>query len=226
MKTSILCLLFVVPLFAKAQNKPAWDSAYSNTYYEQKVSIFRQLPDTKGEIIFLGNSITDINEWSEMWGNPRVKNRGISSDISFGVLARMDEVLSSKPKKIFLMIGINDIARNIPDSIIVNNIKRIASRVKLESPKTTLYIQSILPTNHSFTQFKNHQFKSAHIVWCNNALKSYCLEAGLTFVDIYSALADEQGQLKKEYTNDGLHLTMAGYQVWKQLLEANGYCCR
>mgnify|MGYP000061554644 CR=1 FL=1 len=65
------------------------------------------------EIIFLGNSITDIGEWTEVWQDIHVKNRGISGDNTFGVLARLDEVVSSKPSKIFIMIGINDISKNI-----------------------------------------------------------------------------------------------------------------
>jgi lysophospholipase L1-like esterase len=225
--TGWLCLLLIGGLLpARAQEKPKWDSSYRTTYYEQKLSIFRQLPDTKKEIVFLGNSITDTNEWSEMFGNPRIKNRGISGDITFGVLARLDEVLSSKPKKIFLMIGINDIARNIPDSIIIQNIRRIAAMIKERSPQTLLYIQSILPTNEDFTQFKNHQNKKEHITNCNAQLETFCRSAGWVYVDLYSRMTDASGKLHTAYTNDGLHLTAAGYAVWKQVLEEKGYCCR
>ncbi|MEY4892968.1 MAG: hypothetical protein RIQ34_1580 [Bacteroidota bacterium] len=125
----------------------SWDSSYQTTYYDQKLTLFRLLPDTKGEIVFLGNSITDIGEWSEIWQNPTVKNRGISGDITFGVLARLDEVLSSKPKKLFVMIGVNDIARNIPGAVILSNYRRLIDRVQIESPRTQLIMQSVLPTN-------------------------------------------------------------------------------
>ena len=107
---SIFCCIGWMP-FLQAQS--TYDSSYLTTYYGQKVSMFRLLPDTKGEIIFLGNSITDIGEWAEIWNNIHVKNRGISSDNTFGVLARLDEVLSSRPAKIFIMIGINDISREL-----------------------------------------------------------------------------------------------------------------
>jgi len=106
-----------------------YDSSYKTTYYEQKVSLFKLLPNTKNEIIFLGNSITDVAEWAEVWQNKHVKNRGISSDNTFGVLARLDEVLASKPAKIFIMIAINDIARNTPDSIILRNYQKIIAKI-------------------------------------------------------------------------------------------------
>jgi len=51
-----------------------------------------------------------------------VINRGIAGDITFGVLGRLDEVIARKPAKLFIKIGINDISKNIPDEIIVENI--------------------------------------------------------------------------------------------------------
>jgi lysophospholipase L1-like esterase len=221
-KQSVLLFLLVfsgINSFAQ----PAIDSSYRTTYYEQKVSQFRLLPDTEGEIIFLGNSITDIGEWAELWQNKNVKNRGISSDNTFGVLARLDEVLSSKPKKIFLLIGINDIAKGTPDSLIIANHKKIYERIKAASPKTKIYVQSILPTNADFTEFKRHQDKDEHIRFINESLKKICSEAGLIYVDLYSGFINAEGKLDKRYTNDGLHLTGAGFLLWKNLLLEKGY---
>lgn len=198
------------------------DTSYKTTYYEQKVTLFRLLPDTKGEIIFLGNSITDIGEWSEIWQNPKVKNRGISGDNTFGVLARLDEVTSSKPEKIFLMIGINDIASGIPDSVIIANHKKIYDRIKAASPKTILYVQSLLPTNADFTEFKRHQNKDEHIRNVNAALQKICKEKGLICIDLYTRFTDKEGKLDKQYTNDGLHINGYGYMLWKQILQEKG----
>jgi len=215
------CFLFsiIVCLTANAQ---AFDSSYNSTYYEQKVTLFRQLPDTKNEIIFLGNSITDIGEWAEIWQNAKVKNRGISGDNTFGILARLDEVVSSKPSKLFIMIGINDIARNIPDSIIIRNYERIIAAVQQASPRTRIIIQSILPTNNKFTQFKNHQNKTEHVLAVNAALQNICRKANLTFVNLYPQFLNANGQLDERYSNDGLHLNGYGYMLWKQLLQAAG----
>ena len=196
----------------------SWDSTFRTTYYEQKVTLHRLLPDTKDEIIFLGNSITDIGEWTEIWQNKNVKNRGISGDITFGVLARMDEVLSSKPAKVFIMIGVNDIARNIPDEVILSNYRRMIDRVQQESPQTQLIMQSVLPTNDEFKPFKNHYGKDDRIRSVNAGLKALCAERGLVYVDLYPRFLSPDGKLDKQYTNDGLHLTGAGYMLWKKIL--------
>ncbi len=211
-----LIFVFFFNCFAKGQAK--YDTTYKNTYYEQKVSLFKLLPKTKNEIIFLGNSITDIGEWAEIWQNKNVKNRGISSDITFGVLARLGNVLLSKPAKLFVMIGINDIARNIPDSIILKNYQKIIDQIKKQSPKTVIYFQSILPTNNNFTEYKNHQNKNEHILFVNTALQMICAEEEIVYVDLHSEFIDTNGKLNSLYTNDGLHLNGAGYMKWKEIL--------
>jgi lysophospholipase L1-like esterase len=195
-----------------------YDSSYRSTYYEQKATLHQLLPDTKGEIIFLGNSITDIGEWAEIWQNSKVKNRGISGDITFGVLARLDEILSSRPTKLFIMIGVNDIARNIPDAVILANYRRIIDRVQAASPKTQLIMQSVLPTNDEFKPFKNHYGKDDRIRAVNNGLQALCADTGVIFVNLYPRFLDASGKLDKQYTNDGLHLTGAGYMLWKKIL--------
>lgn len=221
-----ILLLLCLPLAAGLQAQQLdYDTTFRSTYYEQKASLFRLLPDTEGEIIFLGNSITDIGEWAEIWQNPRVKNRGISADITFGVIARLDEVTASQPEKVFIMIGINDIARNIPDTLILNNHRRIVKAISAASPQTVIYLQSLLPVNGAFLQFKNHQGKDAHIAAVNKGLRAIAEEMGCTYVDLHTPFSDEQGQLDPAYTNDGLHLNGAGYLHWKAQLEALQYCC-
>lgn len=220
-KSIQLIIIFMLSVFVSNAQSVTYDSSYNGTYYEQKTTLFRLLPNTKNEIIFLGNSITDIGEWVEIFQNKHIKNRGISSDNTFGVLARLDEVLESKPAKVFIMIGINDIARNIPDSIILRNYKKIIQTIRTESSKTKLVVQSILPTNNTFTQFKNHQNKTQHIEFINAELAKICASEKITFLNLYPLFLDEQKRLKAEFTNDGLHLNGYGYMYWKNILIEN-----
>ncbi len=210
-KTGCL-LLFGIPVLL-AQTVP-YDTTYQSTYYEQKRTLYESLPNTRGEIIFLGNSITDTAEWSELFGNRRVKNRGISGDNSFGVLARLTEVTAGKPAKVFLMIGINDLSRNVSDSLLIRNYRRIVQQIRTESPRTRIYLQSILPTNNRFTQFPKHQGKEIHIRALNDTLQTLAQQTGQTFVDLRPYLSDTDGKLDTRYTNDGLHLNGDGYARW------------
>ena len=99
-----IAFLFAVllPATQQAQIKlPVLHDSLFSTYYHQRWTLFQSLPQTKGDIIFIGNSITDGGEWSELFNDLRVKNRGISGDISAGVIKRIDEVVKRKPAKQF-----------------------------------------------------------------------------------------------------------------------------
>lgn len=176
------------------------------------------LPATQNDIMFLGNSISDAAEWSELFNDLKVKNRGISGDITAGVLHRLDEVYKRKPAKVFLLIGTNDLARGIKPDSVIKNILWIADLLKEKAPKTQLYVQSIFPVNEKFGKFAAHMGKKEEIRAVNKALKENAPAKDYTFLDLYPSLADGAGRLDAAYTNDGLHLTGSGYEKWKQLI--------
>lgn len=190
------------------------------TYYNQRHSLFEKMPDTKGEIIFLGNSITDGGEWCELLGNSKAKNRGISGDTTDGVLFRLNEVTRSKPAKVFLLIGINDLSKGVPRDSVYSNICRIAQKIRKDSPKTQVYVQSILPVNDSFGLFKNHTNKTADVLWVNAQLKTWCEKEQVQYVDLYSRFKNPDNELlNPKLTNDGLHLKGDGYLLWAETIK-------
>ncbi|HEX4877459.1 MAG TPA: family 20 glycosylhydrolase, partial [Chitinophagaceae bacterium] len=193
------------------------DSLFS-TYYHQRYSLFQSLPVTKGDILFIGNSITDGAEWSELFADLRIKNRGISGDMSAGVLKRLDEVVKRKPAKVFLMIGINDLARGISADSVVKNILLATAWLKQESPSTQCYVQSILPVSDHFSKFSGHTSKTDAVLKVNNSLSRAAATGHFTFVNLYPSFCNSAGKLDEKYTNDGLHLTGEGYILWKHLV--------
>ena len=189
------------------------------TYYDQRKSLFEILPDTKNEIIFLGNSITDGSEWFELLQNPRAKNRGISGDTSEGVLFRLYQVTRVQPAKVFLLIGINDLSKNVSPDTVYANICKIVSTIRTKSPKTRVYVQSILPVNNSFKTFSTHTSRTPLVKDINQRLKNICPKLGATFVDLFSELKNPNDDLLNPlYTNDGLHLLGEGYKAWLQVI--------
>lgn len=190
------------------------------TYYNQRLSLFEILPDTKGEIIFLGNSITDGAEWSELLGSSKVKNRGISGDVTEGVLFRLNEVTRSRPRMVFLLIGINDLSRGIVKDSVFTNICTISKKIRTDSPKTQVFVQSILPVNDSYGLFKTHTNKTAEVMWINDQLKNYCKREKFQYVDLFNLLKSQDSNLlNPKFTNDGLHLTGDGYLRWVQIIK-------
>lgn len=218
-----LLLVFLL-LGGSAMAQPAaWDSTFRPASYDIKVGQFKSYPNSEKDIVFLGNSITAGTDWNELLGDMSIKNRGISGDITFGILERLDEVIEGKPAKVFILIGINDISRNVPNEVILSNYTKIVQRIKSGSPATKIYCQTLLPVNNTFNKFKNHYNKDEHILWVNKQLKVLAQKEKVNLIDLYPAFLDSDKRLIKEFTHDGLHLTAAGYQRWADLLIKGGY---
>jgi lysophospholipase L1-like esterase len=196
-----------------------WDSTHRPGNYAQRVEQFRSYTNTPGEVVFLGNSITAGTDWNELLELKNARNRGISGDITFGVLERLGEVTEGKPVKLFVLIGINDIARNIPDSVILDNYKKIIHRVRAASPSTKIYFQTLMPVNNEFTPFKNHYNKDEHIKAVNDGLKELGKKEKITIIDLHPHFLDKDAKLEKSFTGDGLHLNPAGYRKWATVLK-------
>ena len=190
-----------------------------STYYNQRYTLFESLPDTPNEIVMLGNSITDGCEWSELFQNPNVKNRGISGDITEGVLYRLEEVTRSKPAKVFLLIGINDLSRNIAADTVYRNICKIATEIQSASPETQVFVQSILPVNPAFSKFSKHIGKTPEVLEINKKLKEWCAANKVHFVNLFDSFTEAgTDYLNPDFTNDGLHLTANGYLKWAEII--------
>ena len=190
-------------------------SIKADSYYDRLVSLFEILPIGSDDIVFLGNSITDGGEFQELLNNSHVKNRGISSDVIGGVEKRLEQVMSGKPAKVFLLIGINDVSHNLTVNQLASRYEKLVKKMRELSPDTKIYLQSVMPINNDFKRYKNLIGKEQTIKNFNREIEKIAKENGCTYINLTGALSDNKtGKLKREYTNDGLHLTGAGYKAW------------
>lgn len=183
-------------------------------HHRQLVSKFRSEPVQKGRVIFLGNSITEVGNWRQLLGDTTILNRGIAGDVTFGILQRLDEITRHQPRRLFLLIGVNDLYKQVPDEVIIENIFTIVHRVKAASPKTEIFVTSILPLNPGFKNFPAGYDKGEHAVAINTQLQKYGERLGYRFLNIHPSFTDEQGRLIEKFSVDGLHLNPAGYEHW------------
>jgi lysophospholipase L1-like esterase len=204
--------------------KNGFGTFHESAHFKKRMEIFKNDPLSKGGIIFLGNSITEQGNWKNLFPNKNVFNRGIGGDNTYGVLARLDEVISSKPEKIFLMIGINDLgSRQWETSVILDNYNKIVDKIKKGTPKTKLYVQSILPLNDNLLKGGTYKNKADTIIKLNKALKNIGNNKCAGFVDVYNIFHTGDNVLNAKYTKDGIHLLPDGYLIWKEFLEKNKF---
>lgn len=199
------------------------DSSYNNSYYQGRMELFKSLQGQKHAIVFLGNSITERGQWGELFPGKIIMNRGIGGDNTFGVIARLDDILIYKPKKIFLLIGINDIGRGLPLEVIAGNYKQIVERIKALSPETVVNVQSVLPMNDAVLKADYLKNKKDSVLQLNKKIRAIADSHHLQYIDLHAVFADSKGNLKTDMTIDGIHLTPAAYVVWGKYLKTKKY---
>jgi len=211
MPFTILSVAFIVTLFFLALSRYAVERVEQN-HYAQRADFFHRYPVNEGDIVFVGDSITDGGCWEELFPGVPLKNRGINADDTLGVIKRLDDILRAKPLAIFLLIGTNDLPwfTYRTNRHIIASYDQILSRCKELSPATRVFVQSILPRGRSF---------SKRIQQINTELKNLAYQHGFTYIDLYPSFVDDKGALQSVLTNDHLHLMAEGYTRWVEILQ-------
>ncbi|MBE6295610.1 MAG: hypothetical protein E7086_03770 [Bacteroidales bacterium] len=204
--TTILCLLLMATIaFA--------DEPFRNHRYDS----FKVLETNNESIVFIGNSITDMHCWPEAFKTSDgrylpIVNRGNSGTYSTEQSNNLESYIAGKPKKVFMMIGTNDIATsgglNFSGEQVLQYVKSMVDRIHMRSPQTKIYLYSILNN-------KTNNRVEATWLHTNKIVKEY-VEAQdvewLTYIDLYDKLTGvAQGGV---WSYDYLHLTAAAYKVW------------
>lgn len=179
-------------------------------------------------VVFMGDSITDS------WQEPRFGgffpgrdylDRGISGQTTPQMLVRFrEDVLDLKPAAVVILAGTNDIAGNtgpMTDDEIEDNLASMAELAKARGIKVVL--ASITPTSAYHTAQRGIPQTTvrplARITAINEWIKRYASDNGAVYLDYFSAMVDETGQMKADLTLDDLHPTAAGYAIMAPLAQ-------
>ena len=177
---------------------------------ERRLSQFEALSSAHAAVVFVGDSITEGGLWSEWLSGMNVINRGISGNTTQDILNRMHQIVSVKPDKLFLMIGVNDLNKQLGVEVALRNYTTLFDLIDSQLPHTEVYIQSVLPVNALWPLIDN-----THIPTLNAALVRHADERGYQYIDLHSVFADAEGALKSDLSNDGIHLLAPGYRLWR-----------
>lgn len=190
----------------------AWaDLPFRNHRYDS----FKVLQPAEGSILFIGNSITDMHCWPEVFKTSEGKylpivNRGNSGTYSTEQSDNLESYLANKPKKVFMMIGTNDIATsgglNFSPEQVLAYVKSMVARIHARSPQTKVYLYSIL---------NNKTGNRVEATWlkANELTKAYADATDkVTYIDLYDKLVNVASGGAWSY--DNLHLTAGAYQAW------------
>lgn len=214
-KYLIMCALIFTSLFSKAQ-----DWANFKHYQLENASLEKPLKNEK-RVVFMGNSITQ--GWKQI--NPVFfeKNpyicRGISGQTTPQMLVRFkQDVVALQPCVVVILAGTNDIAGNTGPTTLEMIMDNISSMAEIASAnKIKVVLSSVLPAYDY--PWKKGMEPNIKIPKLNEMIKIYCNLKGYTYLDYFSAMADNQNAMIKEYTTDGVHCTAKGYEIMESLVQ-------
>lgn len=214
-----LCFLGMMQV-CLAQTNQVGERKYTDHYYERLEQFQQEEKITKHDIVMLGNSLTENGgDWSARTKKAHVRNRGIIGDEVMGVYDRLYTILPGQPKKIFLLIGVNDISHDLSSDSIVSMIDQTLLRIRQESPRTKLYLQSLLPINESFKRYKKLNGKTDMVPEINAKLKKLAKKRRVKFINLFPLFTIKGSNiLRPELSTDGLHLKDEGYDIWVKAL--------
>jgi lysophospholipase L1-like esterase len=183
-----------------------------------------QLPLKQSEekrIVLMGDSITEF--WSQIqpafFTNTSYINRGISGQTTPQMLIRFrPDVLQLHPDVVVVLAGVNDIAGNTgptSNEQIFGNIISMVELAKANAIKVILC--SVLPANNFYWRPKNKAAQT--IIQLNQMIQLYAEENNIPYVDYHTAMTDSKNGLPKEFSEDGVHPNLKGYQTMQPLLE-------
>ena len=191
---------------------------YATVNHSKTVDAAKEQVKIDDNYLFLGDSITSVYDLEKYYPDLPVVNSGISGNMTNDILSNMEErVYRYNPSKIFLLIGTNDLLKDSSVEDVVDGVTKIVTNIQKNRPYSKIYLESILPTNHSDDDKIDEEMVSKKrpnekIREINSRLKEMAAKKKITYIDLYTVLADDNQELKLEYTSDGLHLSEEGYR--------------
>lgn len=211
-------LLLTVIFMMNSLNAQDWPNFKE---FQEANARLPQVKQNEKRVVFMGNSITIgwLQTHPNFFKNKPYVNRGISGQTTPQMLVRFRaDVVDLDAAAVVLLAGTNDIAGNtgpVTLEMILDNIKSMTEIAQANDIKVILC--SVLPAFDY--PWRPGLAPNVKIPKLNKMIKRYAEESGAYYLDYFTALEDGNNGMIKEYTTDGVHLTLEGYQVMEPLVE-------
>lgn len=201
--------VFPYNIIVDVKNSLKSNEVQANTHHKYRLEQFRLFP-SEAKNVMVGDSITHVGHWKEIFTQYSILNRGIGADKTTDILDRMDTIFSSSPQRVFLMMGVNDFnigRREVKE--VFDTYKKVIT--ELHSHNVEVVIQSTIECNNcGETTLKVREL--------NVLLKDYAKGNNIVYLDLNGLLSDDNG-LKEIYQHDGVHPNAKGYKAWSSIIE-------
>ena len=166
--------------------------------------------DTKAETVMIGDSITEMAPWKDMFPDTDILNRGASGDTVSGVETRLDAILRAEPRRAFVLIGTNDLNLGNSADEVLAIYARVVERLKEAGVEIT--IQTVPPCEPvlDICTSKRREVETA----LNAGIIELARKQRVQLIDLAAEFPSGT-----DYRADGVHPTVSGYKAWRDVLE-------
>jgi lysophospholipase L1-like esterase len=211
--TLMAAALAAIVCAAPTQSEPAAQPSRSMSYYEVRRGLFVLSKLQTAPIVMLGDSLIEAGPWSDLTGCLAIANRGIGGDTTKRVRERLDEIMALKPRAVFLMVGVNDVALDVPREATLDNLHDIFGR--LADAHAHGFVSYVLPVT---ARYANKRI-NVEVPQLNAAIAKLIMDQpNITAIDVRPQLRGADGTLRAEFSYDGIHLTPKGYAVLRDAI--------
>lgn len=162
-----------------------------------------------GGTVLLGDSITHNGRWDLMFPGAGIQNFGISGYRTEHLFATLPSIIAVRPSRLFLLIGTNDLAVEVPIDEIADNVKKLLDQIRSALPDCLIFLQTVTPRKRKF---------ATRIIELNKRYRAIAEQRGIEVIDLFPLFDDGSGQIRAELSNDDLHFMGAGYQLLRKTL--------
>lgn len=184
--------------------------------------------DYFSDAVFIGDSRTDgFLRYSGVQGADGIYYTGLSI---FGVqdkkvINRADgkktvlEALAEKQYgKVYLALGVNELGYK-NDAYFYETYLAVIDAIREIQPDAIIYIENLIPLNES--KVNQSYLRNDHLRTYNELMARVAEEKQVAYLDLYSAFADEDGQLPGDASNDGVHMKKPYCEKWLAYLRTH-----
>lgn len=163
------------------------------------------------DICFYGNSITNQIPFADSIIGKKVTVIGYPG-AGFDMLHYTAPLVRLvKPKKLFIMAGINSLGY-MDNAEFTRNFNNLLDSILPTPFYCEVYLESMLPLNHD--KGKNSNLSNKRIEEGNAIIQRIANERNFTYIDLYHDYVNQEGEMPAEYTRDGTHLYPEAYDIW------------
>lgn len=191
-----------------AKAPPQRKAVAANPWNEQRAQAVLAIPSAEDKIVFIGDSMVQLQEWHELLGDSRIINRGVSGD---GVKGATQMMTFKRAQAVFILVGTNDRQNDMPLAEFEYGYRSLLAKATERCQPKSVFCLSIPPRIPTSLAHDRPEV----IAEFNRAIQRACASTGVVYIDIHSRMSPVSGEW---FTADGFHLSTQTYRLIAEMI--------